>query len=581
MGAGSSVESDVTAVTQLSLLKDFFLRQWYVAVCLVLATVIANVSLILIPVLIGRYYDLAFGESTFRARLLEWIGVALPDTPRGVIALCGVIVLTHAVFLFAARFGARYLGETAARQIREALFAALIEAPLGVFDRKPVGKFLLRFAGDTRAIQRLVTIGIVRSAGDILLIAAILALLATLHPQLTSVLASSVPIALGAVLLFNRQFHIRGKNLRGAQSQMLAFVTSRLQGILSVKVWNRQATEKNALNRSGRKLLRRAMAYHLVDSLTASLAVGLLYLILLVMLILGSQPPRVEGASSMTGGLLVAYIMVVLTAFPFLKRTLRVNAVWQRGRLSLDRVVATLNQRSESAGRRHPLMVREWTIELRNVSFAYRPDEPVLDDLSCVFPGEALTKIVGRNGSGKSSILKLILGLYAPSHGVILVGEQDLAQCAPHSIRQWITLVSPEAPLVGRTVSEAVSDGTESSPDERIASTVERFNLAPILHQATRPDYKIGELGRNLSAGQRTALMLVRAFLTNRPIVLLDEPFTGLDRETRSHLWAVIAGMRGSKTLVLIDHGSDFDRDEDIDHTVILTTRSERAGAVV
>ena len=580
MRAGSGVKSAVTVITQRSLLKDFFLRQWCVAVCLVLATLVANVSLILIPILIGRYYDLAFGAATFRARLLERLGVALPDTPNGVIALCGVVILTHAVFVFAERFGARYLGETMARQIRESLFAALIEAPLGVFDRKSVGKLLSRFAGDARAIQRLVTIGIVRWAGDILLIAAILALLATLHPQLTLVLASSAPIALGAVLLFNRRLRTRGKKLRGAQSNMLVFVTSRLQGILSVKVWNRQASEKNALNKAARKLLRRAMAYHLVDSLTASLAVGLLYLMLLAMAVLGSRPSLVEGTSSMTGGLLVAYVMIVLTAFPFFKRTLRVNAVWQKGRLSLDRVIATLNQRSESAGRRKPLMVREWTIELRNVSFGYRPDEPVLDDLSCVFPGGALTKIVGRNGSGKSSILKLILGLYTPSRGVILVGGQDLAQCAPHSIRQWIALVSPEAPLVGRTVCEAVSDGSDGSPNERIASIVQRFHLLPILDQASRPDYKIGELGRNLSAGQRTALMFVRAFLTNKPIVLLDEPFTGLDRETRSHLWAVIAGMKGNKTVILIDHGSDFDCDDEIDHTVILTTRSERAGVV-
>jgi ATP-binding cassette, subfamily B, bacterial len=194
-------------------------------------------------------------------------------------------------------------------------------------------------------------------------------------------------------------------------------------------------------------------------------------------------------------------------------------------------------------------------VEFENVSFAYEPDRPVLTDISfTVRPGE-LVAIVGPSGGGKTTLISLLLRLYEPSEGRLLLDGHDARASSLRSLREQVAVVLQEALLLSGTVRENLRYGRLEATDGEIETAARRANAHDFIMQWPHGyETDLGQAGAGLSGGQRQRLSIARAFLKDAPILVLDEPTSALDRISETHFVDALAHLRGNRTTFVIAH---------------------------
>ncbi|MEP7127243.1 MAG: ATP-binding cassette domain-containing protein, partial [Chitinophagales bacterium] len=164
-------------------------------------------------------------------------------------------------------------------------------------------------------------------------------------------------------------------------------------------------------------------------------------------------------------------------------------------------------------------------------------------------PG-TITWVCGKQGSGKSSLLKLIQGIYVPGNGNIFLDEWNYAALAPNAIRKNVTIVSNAAPLIGSTVFKAISYSQTAEKREKAEQLLERLGF----HtggSTEAVDYHLHDLAKNLSNGQRRLLMFARAFLTRKKVILIDDGFDDLDKYAREKVILELQKLKSKRTVII------------------------------
>jgi ATP-binding cassette subfamily C protein LapB len=195
-------------------------------------------------------------------------------------------------------------------------------------------------------------------------------------------------------------------------------------------------------------------------------------------------------------------------------------------------------------------------IEFRNVRFAYpgRQDS-ALDGLSFKIAAGERVALIGRVGSGKSTIERLIMGLYQPTEGAVLLDGIDLRQLDPADVRRNLGYVSQDVMLFYGTLRENVTFGLPYADDSSVLAAADTAGLIEFVNRHPRGfDMPVGERGESLSGGQRQSVGLARAVLHNAPILLLDEPTSAMDFSTEAQITAKVSTFAQDKTVVLVTH---------------------------
>ena len=193
-------------------------------------------------------------------------------------------------------------------------------------------------------------------------------------------------------------------------------------------------------------------------------------------------------------------------------------------------------------------------IEFRKVNFSYLPDRPVLSELDLIIEAQQTVAIVGRSGSGKSTIAKLIPRFYDPQNGQVLIDEVDLRQYQLHSIRKHIGFVMQGTVLFQGSILDNLTFGKATSIAE-----LENATQAAHIHDFVSQlpigyDTIIGEQGTQLSEGQKQRIVLARVLLQNTPILILDEPTTALDNESEYYIQEAMNEICKDRTVIIIAH---------------------------
>jgi ATP-binding cassette subfamily C protein LapB len=195
-------------------------------------------------------------------------------------------------------------------------------------------------------------------------------------------------------------------------------------------------------------------------------------------------------------------------------------------------------------------------IEFKNVSFKY-PDQP-MDALSGVSfkitPGEKVA-FIGRIGSGKSTIEKLVLGLYEPDDGAILLDGTDIRQIDPVDLRRNVGYAPQDVILFFGSVRDNIALGKPFADDEAVLKAAETAGVTEFVNRHPSGfDMQIGERGEGLSGGQRQSVTVARALLMDPPVLVLDEPTNAMDNSTEERFKQNLAGALKDKTLLLVTH---------------------------
>ena len=231
--------------------------------------------------------------------------------------------------------------------------------------------------------------------------------------------------------------------------------------------------------------------------------------------------------------------------------------LYQRAMASITRVMDLLDTKIEINSGDNSLAVSniKGEISLNNITFAYNQREPVIKNLSLHIPAGQTIAIVGATGSGKSTLVKLLLRLYEIKSGSIILDRQDIRDIVLWDLRRGIGLVSQDVFLFHGTVRENISYG---SPDATLTQIVEAATIAEadeFIHELPQGyDTVVGERGQKLSGGQKQRIAIARAILKDPPILILDEATSAVDNETEAAIARSLEKITQNRTTIAIAH---------------------------
>ncbi|MCP4338543.1 MAG: type I secretion system permease/ATPase [Desulfobulbaceae bacterium] len=257
------------------------------------------------------------------------------------------------------------------------------------------------------------------------------------------------------------------------------------------------------------------------------------------------------------GGLIAVVILSSRTIAP-LGQVASLISSYEQTRVAYTALQGIMAKEVERPVSKNFIHKDEWQgeVEFKGVSFTYPETEvAVLNNISfSIEAGEKLA-ILGKNGSGKTTIEKLLMALYEPDSGAILIDGIDIKQLDPHSLRKKISYVAQDVQLFQGTLKDNLTLGTPGATHKEILAAINLAGLNDYVSQHHNGlDMPIGEGGSNLSAGQRQSIALARALLTDRPIVLLDEPTSAMDATTEAEVLNKLRTELKDKTLILVTH---------------------------
>lgn len=523
------------------LLFIFLFARWREALLACILDLLANVCVIGQSLFLAQAIAAMFGFQSLRGSLL---GIA--DANNIAALFIGLFSIMAFKFLLDyARLRLRNtLSEDFAHNLRSVAFVRHLGADLRYHESREPGGSLLRFSGDLGSVQRLLSRGVFQSAADFTLLLMGLCLIVWLDGRLALLVAGMS--VLGWFLTLQIDYRLRKieEQRRSRKAGLLAFLNTTLLHLSGIQALNRNNRTTQRFSRKAEKVRELGHRYHRLASLSDALPLFFVQFLLLSVLAFGWQ-------YRLPGSVLFMVVLALMSWRSPFSRLLKTGLLWKKGLLSLEKIELLALSPAATEGDTVLGKKHARTLLLRNVAFRLE-GKTLLHPVSFRLPaGETLCLHIGMGG-GKTLLVKLLAGLYHPTAGVIEWGGQDVETFTSHSLRRQIAFVSDAFPLIGRTLLDALSN---SSQVDALAETEKAFQH----WQACFPSLKNLDLQQKmvthlsvLSAGQHRLLKCLRAVLTGKPFLVLDEPFAGLDMATAKTLAGILDKFRVGRGVLLL-----------------------------
>jgi ATP-binding cassette subfamily B multidrug efflux pump len=467
--------------------------------------------------------------------------------------LVGLLVLESA-FQFAFIYATNYLGQAVIRDIRVTLYEHLLKLKLAFFDKTPIGTLVTRTVSDIESIASIFSEGILTIIGDLFKIAVMLiAMFWFFDWKLVLISLSVIPILFYTTRWFQINIKKAFQQVRSEISNLNAFVQEHIVGMSIVQLFNREKAELKkfeVINDRHRKANIRSIWYYSiffpVIEILSAISIGL------AVWYGGLQAAKNLGVT--IGDLTAMIIFVNMLYRPLRQLADRFNTL-QMGMVASERVFNLLgNEEDVEAFGTKEMHNAKGAIEFKDVEFWYKEDEPVLRGVDFkVEPGERLA-IVGATGAGKSTIISLLMGFYKYQKGHIKLDGQEIKELSLDSLRAQFALVLQDVFLFSDSILNNITLNQEVPLDEVIAAS-KKIGVDDFVQELPGTyDYDVKERGGMLSAGQRQLLSFLRAYVTNPPILILDEATSSIDTHTEELIQHAIDVLTEGRTSIIIAH---------------------------
>jgi ATP-binding cassette subfamily B protein len=471
----------------------------------------------------------------------------------------GLLYLAALLGQYGAGFGQIYLtqviGQRGMNDLRVRVHRHVLSLSAAFFDRTPVGRLMTRLTSDVEALNEMFASGIVSLLGDLIRLAFILVAIVGIDWRLALFSMASAPVLFAIAAFFRRWVRDAFREIRLKLARLNSFLQEHLSGIKVVQVFAREARvygEFDVINVDYRRANARAITadaalYSIVEAVGAVAVAGLLW----------HGGRRVAGGT-LTIGVLVAFVEYLGKFFAPIRDLSTKYTIMQQAMAAAERVFQLLDTNELDAPRTPAGVapsVSGALIELEHVTFGYRPDRPVLNDVSLsVVAGETLA-VVGATGAGKSTIIKLLPRLYDVQSGAIRVGGAEVRTLDVRALRRRIVVVSQDVFMFSGTLRSNIALGDPALSDERIWAAALRVGADRVI--GSRPqglDAPVLERGVNFSAGERQLCAFARALAHDPEILILDEATASVDPETERIIERGIGALQRGRTSIVIAH---------------------------
>jgi ATP-binding cassette, subfamily B, bacterial len=456
------------------------------------------------------------------------------------------------------------IGFRFAHSLRRALFVHLQRLSLSFHARMRSGELLTNITSDTNVLRDALIEFVLTFVSEFLTLLGMIAIMVTVNWRLSLIVLAVSPVLVFLSLLRYRKIRDSARRQRRAEGQIAAKASEVLSSMHLVQAFGRGSYEKERFESDSAEALKESVRTARLEAAAAraadlTVAVGTWAVVLVGSLeaLRGQMTP---------GNVLVfaAYMNSMYTPIRNLaKLSSRVSRAAVTGRRIAD--VMDLEPHVKDAADAIEAANLKGSIAFANVSFAYDTGEPVLKNVSfSVAPGQHVA-LLGRSGSGKSTLSALTLRLYDAQTGSITIDGVDIRKYRLESLRQEFGIVLQDSLLFATTVRENIAYGKLDATEQEIVTAAKAANAHEFIMELENGyDTVVGERGTTLSGGQRQRIAIARTFIRNMPILILDEPMTGLDIESESTVREALQRLMAGRTSILITHDLEAAADADL-----------------
>jgi ATP-binding cassette, subfamily B, bacterial len=490
--------------------------------------------------------------------LNTWILSSFGNDKLGVLKFAALAVLTIAMLGAGCSYLEKYVttsvGQWVTHDLRRTLYSHIQRLSLAYHDHKQTGDLISRVTGDIDAIQSFIVSGLLDAMINSLTLVGMLGVMLYLNWKFTLIALSVAPFLFLVVFSYTRRIKKASREVRKKEGEIVSVMQEVLSSIRVVKAFAREDYEQRRLEEESLEgveigLRARSLKAKLAPLVEVIVAIGTC-----LVLWFGA---RMVLSGALSAGSLVVFILYLGKMYKPMQQLSKMTDAYSKAVVGYERIREVLDTHNEirdlPGARRAPQF--QGAIDFRDVSFAYEPATPVLKDVTFQIEPGQVAALVGPTGAGKSTIISLIPRFYDPTSGVVRVDGQDVRRFQQKSLRQQISFVLQETLLFHGPIWNNIAYGKPEATRAEILRAAELANAHEFIDKL--PDgYNtiLGERGVTLSGGQRQRIAIARAIIRNTPILILDEPSSGLDAASEKLVFEALDRLMEGKTSIVIAH---------------------------
>lgn len=514
-------------------------------------------------ILIGIAIDIVVNQSN--SITAHVTGVSNPFTQLYMVAgLTALLWILESIFEYCYLILWRSIGQSVQHSLRIATYNHMQNSDIAYFEDKKTGGLLAIINDDINQLELFLSEGpnaIIQLVVNIIVMGLIFAYIS---PTLALLNLLPIPFVLLIAFYFQKRLAHLYETVREKVERLSSHIASRLMGITTIKSYTTEKYERESLSKE-------SLIY--TDANYAAGKVNAAYIPIVRMSILCGfiLSMIVGGCYALQGILSISFysVLVFLTQrflWPFTTIT-TITDMYERAMACTRRIFAVLHHRNNIINGTNTLAIdtTKGSIVFDNIDFSYSNGVQIFNNFSLTIPAQKTVAFVGTTGSGKSTIIKLLLRFYDTTSGAILLDNNDIKNLTTDSLRQAIALVSQEVYLTDSSIAHNIAYGSPHATQEEIINAAKMAQAHEFIMALPHGyDSLVGENGKNLSGGQRQRISIARAILKNPPIFIFDEATSALDNETEAAIQHSMKTLAQNHTMIIIAHRLSTIRHADI-----------------
>jgi ATP-binding cassette subfamily B protein len=505
------------------------------------ALALSSLTLLSFPRLSGELLDVATGKGKYFSSI-NTVAVALL-----------LILFIQSIFSFIRVYTFSIVSERGMADVRKAVYEKIVWLPMTFFDSRRVGELMSRITADVGTLQDTFSFTLAELLRQVLTLLFGIGIIFYLAPKLTAFMLLTFPVLVISALVFGRYIRRLSKKTQDKLAEANVVVEESFQSISIVKAFTNERFEIARYSHALNELVSVAIQSARYRGLFISF---IIFAVFGGIVAVGWYGANLVQTNSISVGELFSFVLYTSFIGFSIAGLGDIYAQLQRSIGASERVLEILDQSDEAQSVTGPLNINGH-IRFQNVSFSYptRPDFQVLDHLNFTIEAGEKVALVGQSGSGKSTIINLLMRFYDLQQGIIEVDDIAISSLNLSAYRHNLGVVPQEVILFGGTIAENIRYGKPEASDNEIREAARKANALEFIESFPETFMTIvGERGVKLSGGQRQRIAIARAILKDPAILILDEATSSLDAHSEKLVQEALEKLMEGRTTIIIAH---------------------------